>query len=89
MESYVDVSSVHFVKMVDKGRLTPQQRVNLVLLYVETKSLIVMQKEFCEYFNTKRTPAKSVIYNLYWKFGNNGSVRTKMLMWISSLIATE
>ncbi|PSN56040.1 hypothetical protein C0J52_11807, partial [Blattella germanica] len=55
----------------DRGRFTPQQRSKTVLLYVETKSVVLTQRRFRQHFNTCWTPVKNTIYRLYRQFETN------------------
>ena len=51
-------------KMADSGRLTVDQKVKVVLFYVETKSLVTTQRRFCAHFGTRWAPCKQTIYTL-------------------------
>ncbi|KDR23787.1 hypothetical protein L798_11362 [Zootermopsis nevadensis] len=74
MESPLGFSTDQLVKMADNGRLTLEQRTKLVLLYAETKSVIVTQRRFRKHFGTRWAPAKNTIYRLFQLFENNGTV---------------
>ena len=51
-------------KMVDKGRLTVDQKMKVVLFYAETKSVVVTQRRFHAHFGTRWAPYKQTIYRL-------------------------
>ena len=51
-------------KMVDKGRLTVDQKVEVVLFYAETKSVVASQRHFLAHFGTRWAPCKQTIYRL-------------------------
>ncbi|PSN29888.1 hypothetical protein C0J52_26360 [Blattella germanica] len=51
--------------MVDRGRFITQQRAKTVLLYAETKSVVLTQRRFHQHFNTRWVPVKNTIYRLY------------------------
>ena len=50
--------------MADNGRLTVDQKVNIVLFYAETKSVVATQRRFRAHFGTKWAPCKQTIYRL-------------------------
>ena len=50
--------------MADKGRLTVDQIVNVVLFYAETKSVAATQRCFRARFGTSWAPCKQTIYRL-------------------------
>ena len=51
-------------KIEDNGRLTVDQRVEVVLFYAETKSVVAIQRRFRANFGTRRAPCKQTIYRL-------------------------
>ena len=51
-------------KMEDKGRLTVDQKVKVVLSYAETKSAVATQRRFRAHFGTRWAPCKQTIYIL-------------------------
>ena len=51
-------------KMADNGRLTVDQKVKVILFYVETKSVVATQRRFRAHFGTRWTPCKQTIYRL-------------------------
>ena len=51
-------------KIKDKGRLTADQKVKVVLFYAETKSVVATQRRFRANFGTKWDPCKQTIYRL-------------------------
>ena len=51
-------------KMADNGRLTVDQKVNVVLFYAETKSVVATQRRFRAHFGTRCAPCKQTIYRL-------------------------
>ena len=53
-----------FCKIADNGRLTVDQKVKVVLLYAETKSVVATQRCFRARFVTSWTPCKQTIYGL-------------------------
>ncbi|PSN53785.1 hypothetical protein C0J52_06236 [Blattella germanica] len=63
--------------MADRGRLTIQHRAKTVLLYAETKSVVLTQRCFHQHFNTRWAPAKNTIYRLYRQFETNGMPEPK------------
>ena len=50
--------------MADNGRLTVDQKVNVVLFYAEKKSLVATQRRFRAHFGTRWAPCKQTIYRL-------------------------
>ena len=50
--------------MADKGRLTVDQKMNAVLFYAETKSIVATQRRFLAHFGTTWAPCKKTIYRL-------------------------
>ena len=50
-------------KMADNGRLTVDQKVKVVLFYVETKS-VATERRFRAHFGTRCVPCKQTIYRL-------------------------
>ena len=50
--------------MPDNGRLTVDQKVKVVLFYVETKSVVATQRRFRAHFRTRWAPCKQTIYRL-------------------------
>ena len=50
--------------MADNGRLTVDQKVEVVLLYAETKSVVSTQRRFRAHFGTRWAPCKQTIYRL-------------------------
>ena len=67
----VEVNSDQLIKMADRGRLITQQRAKTVLLYAETKSVVLTQRGFRQHFNTRWAPVKNTIYRLYRQFETN------------------
>ncbi|PSN44290.1 hypothetical protein C0J52_12960 [Blattella germanica] len=57
--------------MADRGRLITQERAKTVLLYVETKSVVLTQRGFRQHFNTRWAPVKNTIYRQYRQFETN------------------
>ena len=51
-------------KMVDKGRLTVDQKMKVVLFYAETKSVVATQRRFHAHFGTRWAPCKQTVYRL-------------------------
>ena len=51
-------------KMTDSGRLTVDQKVKVVLFYVETKSVVATQRRFRAHFLISWVPCKQTIYRL-------------------------
>ena len=51
-------------KMADNGRLNVDQKVEAVLFYVETKSVVVTQRRLRAHFGTSWAPCKQTIYRL-------------------------
>ena len=51
-------------KMADNGRLAVDQKVKVVLLYAETKSVVATQRRFRAHFGTGWVPCKQTIYRL-------------------------
>ena len=51
-------------KMADNGRSTVDQKVKVVLFYVETKSVVATQRRFRAHFGTGWAPCKQTIYRL-------------------------
>ena len=50
--------------MADNGRLTVDQKMNVLLLYAETKSVVAIQRRFPAHFGTRWAPCKQTIYRL-------------------------
>ena len=50
--------------MADKGLLTVDQMVKVVLFYAETKSVVATQRRFRAHFGTSWAPCKQTIYRL-------------------------
>ena len=50
--------------MVDSGRLTVDQKVKVVLFYVETKSVVATQRRFSAHFGIRWAPCKETINKL-------------------------
>ena len=44
--------------------MTVDQKVEVVLFYAETKSVVATQRRFCAHFGTRWTPCKQKIYRL-------------------------
>ena len=51
-------------KMADHGRLTVDQKVEVVWFYAETKSVVVIQRRFRAHFGTRWAPCKQKIHRL-------------------------
>ena len=51
-------------KMADNGRLTVDQKVEVVLFYAETNSVVATQRRFRAHFGTRWAPCKQTIYRL-------------------------
>ena len=51
-------------KMADNGLLTVDQKVEVVLFYAETKSVVATQRSFRAHFGTRWAPCKETIYRL-------------------------
>jgi len=51
-------------KMADNGWLIVDEKVTVVLLYAETKSVAATQRCFCAHFGTRWAPCKQTIYRL-------------------------
>ena len=51
-------------KMADNERLTVDQKVNVVLFYAETKSVVATRRRFRAHFDTRWAPYKHKIYRL-------------------------
>ena len=51
-------------KMADKGRLTVDQKVKIVLFCAETKSVVATQRSFRAHSGTRWTPCKQTNYRL-------------------------
>jgi hypothetical protein len=58
--------------MADNGRLTVDQKVKVVLFYVETKSVVATQRRFLAHFATRWAPCEQTIYRLCQQFETNG-----------------
>jgi hypothetical protein len=56
--------------MAEKGRLTVEQRVQTVLLFAESKSIVATQRGFV----TRWAPSPKTIRRLHQQFQQNGSV---------------
>ena len=52
------------VKWRTSGRLTVDQKVEVVLFYAETKSVVATQRRFRAHFGTRWAPCKQIIYRL-------------------------
>ena len=63
--------------MADKGRLTVDQKVKVVLFYAETKSVVQTQRRFRAHFGTRWAPCKQTIYRFCQQFETHGSVLEK------------
>jgi len=63
--------------MADNGQLTVDQKVKVVLFYVETKSVVETQRRFLAHFGTRWAPCKQTIYRICQQFETNGSVLEK------------
>jgi len=63
--------------MADNWRLTVDQKVKVVLLYTETKSVVETQRRFRAHFGTRWAPCKQTIYRLCQQFETNGSLLEK------------
>ena len=50
--------------MADNGRLTVDQKMKVVLVYAETKSVVATQRSFRAHFGTRWAPCKQKIYRL-------------------------
>jgi hypothetical protein len=57
--------------MADKGRLSVDQRIKIVLFFTETRSVVVTQMQFCAHFETQWTPTFKTIHKLYNQFNND------------------
>ncbi|PSN31935.1 hypothetical protein C0J52_22176 [Blattella germanica] len=57
--------------MADRGRLITQHRAKTMLLYAETKNVVLTQRCFRQHFNTRWAPVKNTIYRLYRQFETN------------------
>ena len=51
-------------KMADNGRLTVDRKVEVVLFYAETKSVVATQRRFRAHFGTRWAPCEQAIYRL-------------------------
>ena len=51
-------------KIADNGWSTVDQKVKVVLLYAETKSVVATQRRFRAHFGTRWAPFKQKIYRL-------------------------
>ena len=51
-------------KMADNGRLTVDQKVEVVWFYAEIKSVVATQRRFRAHFGTRWAPCKQTIYRL-------------------------
>ena len=51
-------------KTADNGRLTVDQKVEVVLFYAETKCVVATQGRFRAHFGTRWAPCKQTIYRL-------------------------
>ena len=51
-------------KMADNGRLTTDQKVNVVSFYAETKSAVATERRIREHFGTRWASCKQTIYRL-------------------------
>ncbi|PSN34684.1 hypothetical protein C0J52_24337 [Blattella germanica] len=65
--------SWHFV-MVEYGRLSVEQRVKVVLLYADLKSLAATQRRFRAAFHTHWAPSRNTILRLYRKLEAEGTL---------------
>ena len=50
--------------MADDGRLTVDQKVEVVLFYAETESVVATQRRFHAHLGTRWAPCKQTIYRL-------------------------
>ena len=50
--------------MADKGRLTVDQKVKVVLFYAETKSVVAIQRRFRAHLGTRWAHCEQTIYRL-------------------------
>ena len=51
-------------KTADNGRLTVDQKVEIVLFYAETKSVVATQRRFRAHFGTRCASCKHTIYRI-------------------------
>ena len=51
-------------KMTDNGLLTVDQKVEVVLFYAETKSVVATQRRFHAHFGTRWASFEEIIYRL-------------------------
>jgi len=63
--------------MADNARLIVDQKVKVVLFYVETKNVVETQRRFRAHYGTRWAPCKQTIYRLCQQFETNGSVLEK------------
>jgi len=63
--------------MADNGWLTVDQKVKVVLFYIETMSVVEIQRRFLAHFATRWAPCKQTIYRLCQQFETNGPVLEK------------
>lgn len=60
--------------MAEHGRLSVEQRVKVVLLYAELKSVAATQRRFRAVFHTRWAPSRNTILRLYRKLVAEGTL---------------
>jgi hypothetical protein len=75
--------------MVDKGRLSVEQRIKTVLSFTEARSVVVTQRRFRAHFQTQWAPSFKTIHKLYNQFNDDGSVLERKRRWSSSVRSPE
>jgi hypothetical protein len=80
-------TSLH--KMADKRRLYLEQCIKTVLFCIETRSVVVTQRQFDARFQTRWAPSFRTIHKLYNRFNNDGSVLERKHLRPSSVHSWE
>jgi hypothetical protein len=60
--------------MADKRRLSVEQRIKTAMFFIETRSVVVTQTQFCAHFQTRWVSSFKRIHKLYNQFNNDDSV---------------
>jgi hypothetical protein len=63
--------------MADKGRLSIEQHMKIVLFFTETRSVVVTQRWFHAHFQMQWAPSFRIIHKLYNQLNSGGSVLEK------------
>jgi hypothetical protein len=73
--------------MIDKGRLSVEQRIKAVPFFTETRSVVVRQRWFCANFQMRRAPSFKTIHKFYKHFINDGLVLERKCRWPLSVLS--